>query len=266
MKKNSNMGNVGLFAISNLLKRNLLRYVVTAALAAALLPTVHGALFNWTTQWTPMTVNGGTQYYHDPNDINPASVDLLGNASGPACAFWALHDNHIQFRLAMSGTSQNPQAVWQVFFDTDGNENTLEYVLQLDLKVDNRVEFAKVTGGPTLEQVSVGTETTDILWTGARADYANVFPANASYIDLAIPYSTFVAFTGTSSARLLFTTSADHNNINKDYPLGLSSSDLINAGLSDNVAIPEPSTGLAVGGLMLLLALGKKLRSQPSQR
>ncbi|HOK78483.1 MAG TPA: hypothetical protein PLW35_12270 [Verrucomicrobiota bacterium] len=59
---------------------------------------------------------------------------------------------------------------------------------------------------------------------------------------------------------------ANHNNINKDYPLGLSSSDLINAGLSDNVAIPEPSTGLAVGGLMLLLALGKKLRSQPSQR
>ncbi|MDH7503659.1 MAG: hypothetical protein QHJ82_13230 [Verrucomicrobiota bacterium] len=214
-----------------------------------------------------MMVNGGTQYYYDPqNDVSPASVDLLGDASGPACAFWALYDNHIQFRLAVSGTSQNPQAVWQVFFDTGGDTNTLEYVLQLDLKVDNRVEFARVTGGPTLGQVSVGTADTDVLWTGAPADYANVFPANARYVDIAIPYSTFVALTGTSSVRLLFTTSANHNNINKDFPLGLASSDPINDGLSDNVVIPEPSPGMAAGGLLLLLALGNKLRSQPTMR
>ena len=237
-----------------------------AALATILLPDMHGALFNWTPQWTPVTISGGTQFYNDPNDISPGIVDLLGNPSGPACAFWALYDNHIQFRLALSGTSQNPQVVWQVFFDTGGNPNTLEYVLQLDLTSDNRVEFAKVTGGPTLGYVSVGTLTTDILWTGAKADYANVFPGNAPYVDFAIPYSTFVALTGTTSVKLLFTTSANHNNINKDYPLGLTSSDYIDAGLSDNAVIPEPSTGMAASGLMLMLALGKKIRSCPTRR
>lgn len=251
------------------MKKGLFRWLGTAAIVAGQLGNYssRAAVFNWTTQWQPVMISNGAQYYHDlVNDVGTKTADLVGSQSGPPCAYWDLYDNHLQFRLVVSATSKNPQAVWQVFFDTGGSPNTLEYVLQLDLKMENRVEFARVTGGPTLGSVSVGTLDTDILWTGTPANYANVFPGTTPYVDFAIPYSTFVTLTGTTSVRLLFTTSANHNNINMDYPLNLTSSDLINAALSDPVVVPEPNSGMLATGLLALAALITKRLSQKHKK
>lgn len=132
-------------------------------------------------------------------------------------------------------------------------------MLQLNLSSDNRVEFLPVTtGGPTFDDVLISDTP---LWSGFVADYANVFGTN-SFIDIAIPQNEFATITGASTVQLLFSTSANHNNINKDIPLNLSGTNSISGGLSDPVTVPEPKSGLAIGCLLALMSAGRILGSR----
>lgn len=188
--------------------------------------------------------------FTDPNFAtppSPESLDVVGGldsqGAGPyAGGFWATDDAHIFFRMRVDNMpNQNPQAVWQVLLNTDDDE-WVDWVIQLDLSSsDSQVELAKNSainaGGPSdnwttvdlstsaFPHVGAGTPKTDFYrWVNATAtDGSNFHALNDDdyFIDMAFPKSIFETETGLAFSNtfgVALSTSANHNNINKDLP------------------------------------------------
>jgi large repetitive protein len=249
-------------------------FVVLAGLVAATACSgVWAASIFTGVTWLPVTTGGGASYYVDPlGDIAPQFVDIVGDATIPA-VYWGINinstpaditDDYLLFRMRLEApVAAQDNYCYQVLFDTD-NGGDVDWVLQLDNKVDNRVEFAVADpGGPTWGDVAISTLAAQIPWTGVFTIYSEtVYPTGDGsnfggdadrFLDLGMPWVSFLnaVYGGQSTPfSVAFSTSANHNNINKDLPNQATASDPVNVGFSDNINdnnVPEPTTWALMG-------------------
>ena len=175
-------------------------------------------------------------------------------------------DDMLFFRMRLDVTPKNCEHVWQILLDTD-EDGDVEWVLQIDMKVDNRVEFVQATtGGPQFDDIVLSTTP---AWTGTcdpddppnsycsctdpTGDGSN-FDGNADvFAGFAVPWTTCSTNTGLSKTdpfRVGMSTSTTHTAIITDFPVGLASSDDVASNWTDPISgVPEPSS-------LLFLAVG----------
>ena len=268
------------------------RALLLAVAGAGFASWVSAAVVNWPATmagWTKVTTGGGGDYVDalwPPSGASdsvwaaPADrIDIVGgtdlNGNQFTAGFWAVDTvNHVlMFRIRTDNPPSpppDPSAVWTVLLDTGGNDN-VDFALQLDHAVDERVEIGPTTAyGPSSSppwgnlgdikvtpQTAVGSIASyarfvDATTNGDGSQFHSLDPGDDDYFtDIAIPLSLFSQVTGLQTGgvfRVAFATSEDHINLNKDKPDG---------GWSDPITvppIPEPaSLGLmAAAGLLLL--------------
>lgn len=224
--------------------------------------------------WRPITFAGGA--LPDPdNDYNGAQgtpyLDIEGNSTH-AAGYWfytnsgtiAVDDDVLMFRMRLDGNAQRD--TYQFSFDTNQTPSSVDWVVQLDDVDDHAVELVQTAvSGLTYSDVALSTVNT---WQGSYAEYARIFVptldgsnfgGNPDYfIDLAIPWSVWQTATGLTVEdvwRVQLSTATQHNVLNKDFPQGWGSNDLVSSGFSDPISAPEPGTlalvGISLAGLML---------------
>ena len=248
--------------------------VCMASSAAHALPD-----FN-TAPWAPVTVGvvvyqDGHNEPPDMNDLNystppsPAKLDIVGNAGSPA-AYFAYDGQYMYFRMRVDNDPAlggDPQSVWQAVLNTDG-DSTADWVIQWDMTGDNQVELALATAGSPIDVTpwsnlayvasphtpptgGVATDWYQYAPNGDTTTFPDNPPESDYFIDFAFDKATFDATliansqTPVDSIQLVFSTSGQHINSNKDLPDG---------GWSDTVIVPEPATMslLALGGIAML--------------
>lgn len=217
-------------------------------------------------EWTALTTGGGSLFYGDPDDENPGSVDIEGDAIH-AALFWYYQDSEtpldesddqLLFRIRLDSEPNNPQYTWQILLDTD-DDVYLDYVLEYDTSgTPDAIKLAPTgVGEATVSAVTI--DTASLLWSSAlvadftrfvAADDGSNFDGNPDvFLDLGIPWSDFSTATGlttSDSFRFGVSTSTTDQSINKDVPLGLTSTASVEDLLGDAIIVPEP------GGLSLL--------------
>ncbi len=227
--------------------------------------------------WTTVTL-GGVDYSDPGGDSNPDPTDLVGGNDGTgdfAAAFWhsSLADDQLSLRMRLDDSGSSSNHIWQFLFETDGDATTIDWVLEVRQSgnpAGRQVIFTPTTsGGPTFNDVALSST---FAWTGALDDWrrwgaagdGSNFNGNAdSFLDVAIPLSTFQAITGLSPAdifQLSISTSTSHTQINKDVPLGLSLSAPVSSAFSNFVPAPEPGPGALTGAGLCALAIGARRR------
>lgn len=250
-----------------------IKFKFTAVVLTALtLPIASNANIIWDglTNWVSITVGGSI--YNDPTDQNPGSVDLIGD-SIESTGFWQLSEgltpaeDLLTFRLRVSSMPNNPQNVWQVLLDTDGDGTNIEWILQLNYSGKDKGVYLTQTAtggnGPTLGAIT--TESTN-HWEGTTSGYSQMTLAGTdidgqkddAFIDLGMEWQDFALHTGVTSVdqlRVAVTTSTTHTSVNKDAPLGTDGPDLVLVSNALSETIPEPasvSLMLAVSGGILV--------------
>ena len=268
----------GLNRSTKTLKTLVLATVAAAGFAAA--SSAGAAIMNWPAadeDWHPFLVGGAL--YSDPvGDINPDWLDIVGDAVYSA-GYWAFSDagtpgeadDEIMWRIRLEEWKVNPNVVWQIFMDIDG-DGAIDFSMQLDESGDNEVELvAATTGGLTFGDVDLNTTA---VWSGSVADFSQVTTptgdgsafgggGNDAFLDIGMPWATFSALTGASGSQPIYfglSSSATHSRINKDLPFSLTSSDLVASGFTDPIfGLPEPSTfSLMAAGLLGLVSFARR--------
>lgn len=201
---------------------------------------------------------GGGDYVDTPGDVSPTFNDIVGglddNSNFYASGYWASDATNIYFRIRMDEHAPAAPAlcesVWQILIDSDGDDG-VEWALQVDRSSsDNQVEFVAATvEGLPFSSVALSTINS---WSGSLDNYAycqtitgdgsQFQGSDDAFLNMAMPWADFTALTGITSTtdfRVALSTSANHNNINKDLPIDW----------SDSFSAPEPGT-------MALLTLG----------
>ncbi len=262
--------------------------VAAAALGLASIPYGGGAradIANWPvddSNWNAITLGGA--FYSDPvGDINPDWLDIVGDTTTFGAGYWAFSDagtpadktdDEIMWRIRLEEWKTNPNVVWQVFMDVDGDD-LIDYSVQVDESGGNVVELvAATTGGTTWGDVSLDTTA---LWSDTISGFSRVtIPTgdgsafggggDDAFLDFGMPWLAFTSLTGVTGStpiRFGLSTSASHVAINKDLPLSASASDPVAAGFSDAIlGIPEPSTvTLLAGGLVALALIARRSAS-----
>ena len=244
----------------------------TAIVGAVLILASAGAAVghvNWpatTADWYRVTRNGGP--YVEPDDQTPAEIDLRGDATFNT-GYWFSDGIDLMFRLRVDkAPSANTQQVWQVLMDSDGDDY-VEWSLQWDAKNDDKIELNHaLTGGPLWTDVQLNEAS---FWSDptpspygrfvSPTDDGSNFDGNADgFVDVAIPWVSLTHYSGitpTTWLRVAFSTSSNHNNINKDLPDGWS--DPI---FTPEIVVPEPAS-LGLQALTLAL-VGARLRRRKS--
>jgi len=237
--------------------------VVAVTLAAFVLggASISRADVNWPATnagWIPVTINGG-QPYTEPADVTPTTVDIRGDATYNA-GYWFFDGSDLMFRIRVDGSpTGNTQAVWQVLIDTDTDDG-VEWALQLDAKNDDSVELtAALVGGLPFSAVTLSLA--EIWWAATPTQYTRFvtptgdgsnFGGNGdTFVDLAMPWSSFSLYTGVTlqtPLRFAFSTATTDTGINKDLP----------DQWSDPFILPEPGTITLVA--LGLLGVGARLR------
>jgi hypothetical protein len=261
-----------------------------AAAAVLVLATTLGAgdvradIQNWPladSDWHAIMAGG--DFYSDPvGDINPDWLDIVGDTTVFSAGYWAYSnagtpgdktDDEIMWRIRLEEEKTNPNVVWQVFMDTDGDD-LVDWSMQVDASGSNVVELVAATVGGT----TFGDVTLDAVgaWSGSLAGFSRfVTPTGDgsgfggagpdTFLDFGMPWLTFSSITGVTGSgpvRFGLSSSASHVGINKDLPFSLTSTDLVGSGLSDPIiGLPEPSTfSLLAGGLLILGWRGRRSR------
>lgn len=228
--------------------------------------------------WRPLYRLGGfiTDADNDfPGANGQASLDIEGNATYAAGYIYIDNagtptdssDDYLMFRMRLDGTRANPNGVYQILIDADGNPATVDYVLQTDMAADDMVELlATTSGGPTFGGVAMNA----VSWQGDLATYAHVltpatdgsnFGGNPDYfVDVAIPWQQWEVITGLSQQdafAIALSASTQDTLINRDYPLNYTSGTQVSLGFGDPMRppVPEPRTLLLVGVPLALLYL-----------
>lgn len=250
-----------------------IRRAILAAVLSYAVATPVAAHLVWPTEseWSALTTGGGF-YWDERRDQAPAWIDLVGDAQNFSAGFWAyvvdghddgggLFSDALLFRMRLRGSGDGKNTAWQVFIETDGNPNTVEWVLEaVGSGNPKQVQLiATLTGGPRFRDVDTGKNQPS--WARPISDYSRwtaVGDGTGDYfLDFGIPWPAFEAHTGVTSyeqLRVVLSTSTTHSGINKDSPLGTSLNDSISDALSD--AIPEPATiGLLLAALFTTLGM-----------
>lgn len=235
-----------------------------AAIVGAILMLTSGgavvAQVNWpaaTADWYPVTWGGGP--YLEPNDKTPDTIDLRGDATYNT-GYWFSDGIDLMFRLRLDqAPNASTQQVWQVLMDPDGDD-FVEWALQWDAKSDDQIELNHaLTGGPLFTDVQLNEAS---FWYDptpspygrfvSPTDDGSNFDGDADgFVDIAIPWVKLTQYSGitpTTWLRVAFSTSDNHNNINKDLP----------DGWGDPIFVPEPAS-LGLQALTLAL-VGARLR------
>jgi hypothetical protein len=240
---------------------------------------------NWPladSDWRAIMAGGG--FYADPvGDINPDWLDIVGDTTVFSAGYWAYADagtpgdqtdDEIMWRIRLEEDKSNPNVVWQVFMDTDGDD-AIDYSMQVDFSGSNVVELVAATvGGTTFGDVTLDATG---AWSGSLAGFSRfVTPTGDgsgfggggpdTFLDFGMPWLTFSSITGVTGSvpvRFGLSSSASHVGLNKDLPFSLSSTDLVAGGFSDPIiGLPEPSTfSLLAGGLLVLGWRGRRSRA-----
>ncbi len=159
--------------------------VAAAALGLASIPYGGGAradIANWPvddSNWNAITLGGA--FYSDPvGDINPDWLDIVGDTTTFGAGYWAFSDagtpadktdDEIMWRIRLEEWKTNPNVVWQVFMDVDGDD-LIDYSVQVDESGGNVVELvAATTGGTTWGDVSLDTTA---LWSDTISGFSRV--------------------------------------------------------------------------------------------
>lgn len=111
----------------------------------------------------------------DPSgDESPGTIDIVGDTTFSA-AFYFEDDDHFMARMRLRGDTNNPGNVWQYLFSTDGDPDTIQWVLQYNASgSNNQLEFLPTTVAGTTFGALV-FDTNAVFWTGDPSDYARVF-------------------------------------------------------------------------------------------
>jgi hypothetical protein len=244
-----------------------LKGIIIAALAIGnMLVAQADAVWPADGAWTALTI--GPSLYNDiSSEINPASVDLVGTADSYSAGYWALVENGdilggvtndaFMFRMRLRGNGDGKKFVWQTHLDTNGDSSNVEWIFQLvNSGSGNGVELIQTAvGGPTLGDISTVSNNS---WLGTLELYSRWIAISGStdfHVDFSIPWNEFSAITSVTDIRQMravLSTSAAHNQTNKDAPLGRALGDQISNMLSET--IPEPAVVtllLGTGGGML---------------
>ena len=248
-----------------------------ALMALLLAADAQGAAIWPSEPWVQLQL-GGADYWDVLGDENPEATDLIGGIDdGISYSAGAWHEStsndqlSLRMRLDADGTTSN--SVWQFLFDTDADSD-VDWVLEVRQSGSpsgQQVIFtAALPGGPLFDDVSLSST---YAWTGALTDWSrwsgvddgSTFDDDPdSFLDAAIPLSTFYAITGlslTDPYSIALTTSTSHTQVNKDIPVGLDGTDPVISGFSDPLKSPEPGTaGLSGMGLCWLAALRARAR------
>ncbi len=228
--------------------------------------------------WVPLTKDAGF-YYDEEGDQNPAQVDLIGTTDTYSAGYWDFVENgnigggitNDVFMLRMRVGGNGGNYVWQSHLDTDNDSSNVEWIFQLVQSGSNDgvMLIKTAVGGPTLNDVDIGSNTAD--WAGNLALYSRWSPISGSthyHVDFAIPWTEFTSITGVSDIeqiRVVLSTSTTHANvINGDAPLGVNLAEQVSNVLSDN--IPEPTVASlllgAGGGLIFYRRFRKRNREE----
>ena len=227
-------------------------------------------------EWKALTTNNGTSLYQDPaGDSSPSSSDIVGNSTY-AAAFWfyqnngtsSINDDQLLFRIRIEDQPNNPQGTWQIIFNTDSDDG-IDFALEYDASGSpDIIELVTtIDEGPTLGDVTFDTMTppwsstaiSDFTrWINPTGDGSDLGgDGGDAFLDLGIPWTDFSTVTGIAIDQpfQVGATSGTPNQINKDIPLGETTSSPVTVILADTiVAVPEPR-GIALlilGGWFLL--------------
>ncbi len=235
----------------------------TACLAISLIVSqTHAVTWPAEVDWIALT-RGGSLYADALNDENPDWVDVVGDNTH-AAGFWHIddmgsapvNDDILMFRMRLNQTGLGQNSVWQFVLDTD-LDGGADWSLQLDNKTDNRLEFVIATSPGPPFAIPPGTDPAEYdgvnaFWStndlasyrrwSAAGDGSNFDGDADAFLDVAMPWDEFSSITGVTDPMfaVALTTSANHNNTNKDHPDDNTFSD----------PIPEPVTAVAVVSAM----------------
>ncbi|MBD7965920.1 carboxypeptidase regulatory-like domain-containing protein [Fictibacillus norfolkensis] len=230
--------------------------------------------FPTNSQFTAITV-GGSPYADVVNDMNPASTDIVGNATFPSF-YYAYDDINVYFRMRVRSDPRNSTKTsfanfaWGVLFNTTGVAGTYDWLLAVN-GLNNQVNLIQ----NTVKQVNSWDDSAEGTNGKGNPNYsrsiinfdvARVLQADSSlgntqnyFIDFLIPASTFFSYLGInaqSPVQMVAFTSANNNNYNKD---SLRTSE----GFSFANALSNPTT-INTGNVRAKLQITKSLISGPT--
>lgn len=220
---------------------------------------------------------GGSPFGDVPNDENPGSVDMVGNATFPV-AFLAYDGTTLYFRMRVNEDPRNSQKTgfqnfaWGYLINTTGVAGTYQWMLGVQ-GLRNRIALTQNTivqfnswndpaegtngsGAPNWQAPIINFDTARVRLTN---DGSN-FSGNPDYfIDLVMPAATFfstIGVTSLTSLRFLPFTSTNDNNYNKD-------SLRVSEGFSFENSLSNTTT-VAAGDVRARLAIDKQLTAGPT--
>ncbi|GAA4876753.1 hypothetical protein GCM10023310_65670 [Paenibacillus vulneris] len=230
-------------------------------------------LFPIDSQFTPILI-GGAPLTDPAGDVNPSSTDIVGSAQYPA-AYFAYDGTSVFFRLRLNGDPRSKNAfdnfAWGILFNTNGIAGTYQWVLavnglksQLELiqnttqQVNTWNDPAEGTDGKGTPNYAQPIVNYDIVRARATNDGSNFGGDTDYFLDFGIAASVlfrFLAINESSVIRMMFFSSANNNNFNKDT--------LLTQGFSFASAFTDPTT-TEQSDMRAMLSVNKQLVSGPS--
>ena len=188
----------------------------------------------------------------DPlGDIDPAGVDVVGNATYPA-AYMFNNGSALFFRMRLDVSPSGPggldQNSWGVEFDTDGNFDKYEWLLQVNGGTETVDLCYNSASGNTIGSPGDNCDDTfQMSLSPALGTYAtfsvapSTFSGDADYfLDWYVPYYDFLNITGLSNysaVTLFFGSSTSTQALTKDLVNGSTLS-----GMSSDIVTPKGTT------------------------
>ncbi|WP_433750424.1 carboxypeptidase regulatory-like domain-containing protein [Falsibacillus pallidus] len=184
-------------------------------------------------QYLPILVNGAPLYDHT-GDESPSSVDIVGDTTYPA-AFFAYDGINVYFRLRMNQDPRNNKLTgfqnfaWGVLLNTTGVPGTYDWLFNvngLNSTVNLIKNTTKLVNSWNDPAEGLGGGTPNFSQSISNYDFARVILADSNFggnpdyfIDWFLPAPTFFSYLGinaNSSISVIFFSSANGNNYNKD--------------------------------------------------